>query len=179
MPRIATLVIDMLNPYDHEDGDALAEQVRDRIDPLRTLIEATSEHPDAELVYVNDNYDDFTATSKDLGEHAMKGKRPELIEPILPPKGSLFVQKVRHSGFYESGLNHLLHVKEIDRLVIAGQVTEQCILYTALDAYIRGFDIRVARDAVAPLDAELGEAALRMMAENMSAELVPAADALP
>jgi nicotinamidase-related amidase len=177
MPRIATLVIDMLNPYDHEDADALAEQAAKRIDPLRTLIDTTSDS-DHELVYVNDNFDDFTATSKDLGEHAMRGERPELIKPILPPKGALFVQKVRHSGFYESALNHLLHTHKVETLVLAGQVTEQCILYTALDAYIRGFDIRVVRDAVVPIDEELGEAALRMMEANMDADLVAAADAL-
>ena len=177
MPRIATLVIDMLNPYDHEDADALADQAASRIEPLRSLIEATaaSEH---ELVYVNDNFDDFTATSKDLGDHAMRGERPDLIEPILPPKGALFVQKVRHSGFYESALNHLLHTHDVETLVLAGQVTEQCILYTALDAYIRGFDIRVVRDAVVPIDDELGAAALRMMEANMDANLVEAADAL-
>ena len=177
MPRIATLVIDMLNPYDHEDADALAEQAARRIDPLRSLIEATA-GSDHELVYVNDNFDDFTATSKDLGEHALRGERPELIEPILPPRGALFVQKVRHSGFYESALNHLLHTNDIETLVLAGQVTEQCILYTALDAYIRGFDIRVVRDAVVPIDDELGDAALRMMEANMDADLVEAADAL-
>jgi nicotinamidase-related amidase len=178
VPKVATLVIDMLSPYDHDDGDALAEQARSRVGPMKGLIDATLAHPDAELVYVNDNFDDFTATSKDIGANAMQGRHPDVVEPILPPKGSLFVQKVRHSGFYESGLNHLLQVEEIDRVVVAGQVTEQCIIYTALDAYIRGFDIVIARDAVVPLDDELGDAALRMMQENMKAELVSAADAL-
>jgi hypothetical protein len=32
MPAIATIVIDMLNPYDHEDSEALAENVRDVLD---------------------------------------------------------------------------------------------------------------------------------------------------
>jgi nicotinamidase-related amidase len=176
--RTATLIIDMLNPYDHEDGEPLAEHARDRIEPLKALIDATIEAEDAELVYVNDNFDDFTATSQDLAEAAMQGEHPELIEPILPPEGALFVQKVRHSAFYESGLNHLLNVKDIDTVVLAGQVTEQCVLYTALDAYIRGFDIRVARDACVHLDEEFGGAALRMMEENMKAELVGVADAL-
>jgi nicotinamidase-related amidase len=177
VPKVATVVIDMLNPYDHEDGEALAEQVADRIEPLQGLIRATLDSG-ATLVYVNDNYDDFTATSDDLVRSALDGKHPELIEPIVPPDDALFVEKVRHSAFYESSLNHLLHINKIERLVLAGQVTEQCVLYSALDAYIRGFDLVVARDAVAPLDPELGDAALRMMERNMSAEIVAAADAL-
>jgi nicotinamidase-related amidase len=177
MSRIATVVIDMLNPYDHEDSDALADHVKDMIQPLRELIEATTDS-EADLVYVNDNYDDFTATSKDLGENAMKGRHPELIEPILPPKGSLFVQKVRHSAFYSTSLDHLIRERRIETLVLAGQVTEQCILYSALDAYVRGFDVRIPKDAVAPIDPDLGDAALKMMESNMGAELVPATEAL-
>jgi nicotinamidase-related amidase len=177
MPHTATIVIDMLNPYDHDDADLLAEQAESRIEPLKRLIDATGDS-DAELIYVNDNYDDFTATSKDIGDNAMKGKRPDLVEPILPPKGALFVQKVRHSAFYSSALDHLLRIKEVETVILAGQVTEQCILYSALDAYVRGFELRVARDAVVPIDLELGDAALRMMERNMGAEIVAAAEAL-
>jgi nicotinamidase-related amidase len=174
--NVATIVIDMLNPYDHEDGEALAAQVAERIEPLKALIAAT---PDAgaELVYVNDNYDDFAATSKDLGESAMNGRHPELVEPILPPKGTQFVQKVRHSAFYSTALDHLLRSRDLSTVVLAGQVTEQCILYSALDAYVRGFEVRVARDAVVPLDPELGDAALKMMERNMRATVVPGTEA--
>ena len=175
MPKVATIVIDMLNPYDHEDGEALAERVSERIEPIRRLI-ATADSADAELIYVNDNYDDFTATSEDIVQKALDGKHPELIEPIRPRDGTQFIQKVRHSAFYESPLNHLLHVSEVERLVLAGQVTEQCILYTALDAYIRDFEIVIPRDAVVPLIPELGDAALKMMKRNMSADIVSADD---
>ena len=177
MPNLATIVIDMLNPYDHEDGDELAAQVPDRIEPLKALIDATPD-ADAVLVYVNDNFEDFTATSKDIGEAAMKGRHPELVEPFLPPKGALFVQKVRHSAFYSTALDHLLRTHDVQAVVLAGQVTEQCILYSALDAYVRGFEVRVARDAVVPLDPELGDAALTMMERNMRARVVPGSEAL-
>jgi nicotinamidase-related amidase len=177
MASAATIVNDMLNPYDHPDGEQLAQHVLDRIDPLRALIDAS---PDAgaEIVYVNDNYGDFTATSKDIGESACRGRHPELVEPILPPKGSLFVQKVRHSAFYSTSLDHLLREHGIRTVVLAGQVTEQCILYSALDAYVRGFELRVARDAVAPIHPSLGDAALEMMERNMRAHVAPVSEVL-
>jgi nicotinamidase-related amidase len=56
-------------------------------------------------------------------------------------------------------------------------VTEQCILYSALDAYVRHFSLCVAADAVASIDRALGDAALQMMRRNMRAEIV-GADAL-
>jgi len=36
---------------------------------------------------------------------------------------------------------------------LTGQVTEQCILYSALDAYVRHFEVVVRPDAVAHIDA--------------------------
>ncbi|MEA2294565.1 MAG: hypothetical protein QOE86_2204 [Solirubrobacteraceae bacterium] len=176
VPGIATIVIDMLNPYDHEDGEPLAQQVANHIEPLRRLIELTRE-AGAELIYVNDNYEDFTATSKDLVQRAVDGRHPELVEPILPPEGTPFLQKVRHSAFYSTALDHLLRSHGIGTIVLAGQVTEQCILYSALDAYVRRLEVRVARDAVVPLDIGLGDAALRMMARNMRAHVVPGSEA--
>ena len=56
--------------------------------------------------------------------------------------------------------------------MLAGQVTEQCILYTALDAHVRHYAITVLGDAVIALDRELGDAALRMMSHNMSARVL-------
>jgi nicotinamidase-related amidase len=177
MSRIATIVIDMLNPYDHEDADELAEQARTRIEPIKQLIDATREG-DAELIYVNDNYGDFTVTRQGLVERAMNGQCPELVEPIKPPDDVNFIHKVRHSAFYSSSLEYLLRDLEVDTLILAGQVTEQCILYSALDAYVRHFNVRIPTDGVIPIDDELGDAAMTMMERNMSAHLVPAAEAL-
>ena len=42
---------------------------------------------------------------------------------------------------------------------------------------MRGFDVRIARDAVVPIDPELGDAALKMMERNMRAAVVPGAEA--
>ena len=85
---------------------------------------------------------------------------------------------MRHSAFYSTSLAYLLNRLETKRLVLTGQVTEQCILYSALDAYVRHFPVVIPTDAVAHIDAELGAAALKMMGANMEAELTSAADCL-
>jgi len=55
------------------------------------------------------------------------------------------VIKARHSIFYSTPLEYLLGQEGIDHLVLAGQVTEQCILYSALDAYVRHHHVTVPR----------------------------------
>ena len=165
----------MLNPYDHEHADLLAANVEPVVPTVARLVRDAR---DVELIYVNDNYEDYTATRDDLVRGALDGSRPDLIEPIVPPDGVDFLQKARHSAFYSTALDHLLRERGIETLVLAGQVTEQCILYTALDAYVRTFAIRVPRDAVAHIDEELGAAALQMMERNMRVEIVDADDCL-
>src|SRR5881275_910243 len=123
----ALIVIDMLNPYEHEDAERLMASVSEAV--------------------------------------------PSLIELIAPPDDVPFIVKARHSVFYETQLEYLLRQEGVDRLLLSGQVTEQCILYSALDAYVRHFEVVIPRTAVAHIQEDLAHAAMRMMAENMRAEI--------
>jgi nicotinamidase-related amidase len=171
----ALIVIDMLNPYDHEDAEPLMESVGEALPSLRELIHRA---PDAGLltVYVNDNHGDWTAGRDKLTQRALDGAAPHLIEPIAPPSDKPFLVKARHSVFYETQLEYLLRQEEVDRLVLVGQVTEQCILYSALDGYVRHFEVVIPRTAVAHIQEDLADAALRMMEENMRAQIAGSVD---
>jgi nicotinamidase-related amidase len=176
MPETAVLVIDMLNPYDHEDAEPLADSVKDALPAMVELRDRAREAQDVLTVYVNDNYEEWGSDRRDLVEQALAGRHPDLVEPIAPDGDVPFVFKGRHSIFYETPVAHLLNSQEVKRIVLTGQVTEQCILYSALDAYLRGYEVAVPPDAVAHIDAELAQAALKMMATNMHADLTPVAE---
>jgi nicotinamidase-related amidase len=111
-----------------------------------------------------------------LLDTALRGPHADLVEPVRPDDRSLFVVKARHSAFYETPLEYLLRQHGIGRIVLCGQVTEQCILYSALDAHIRHRDVSVAEDAVAHIHADLADAALRMMERNVGAHIATSAD---
>jgi nicotinamidase-related amidase len=128
-----------------------------------------------DVIYVNDNYGAWNQGRSELVQRASAGPHGELIEPIVPDDDTAFVVKARHSIFFETPLGYLLRQSEVRRLVLVGQVTEQCILYSALDAYIRHFEVVVPPDAVAAIHRELHDAALQMMRINMDADLTPAA----
>jgi len=165
----------MLNPYEHEDADELTKSVETIVEPVSALVARAGEH-DVDVIYVNDNYGDWKSSQEELAERALKGARPDLVEPLLPPDDANFVVKARHTIFYMTPLEYLLGQKEIGHLVLAGQVTEQCILYSALDAYVRHFEVAIPRDAVAHIHENLAEAALEMMERNMSAQITSCAD---
>ncbi|OMB99757.1 isochorismatase [Mycobacterium sp. NS-7484] len=178
MSDTAVVIVDMLNHYRHEDAEHLAPNVAPIIDPLVELIGGARARDDVDLIYVNDNYGDFTAQFSDIIAAALDGEHPELVRPIVPADDALMLSKVRHSVFYATALDYLLGRLNTKRVVLAGQVTEQCILYSALDAYVRHYDVVIPSDGVAHIDAELGAAAVEMMRRNMSAEILPAAKCL-
>jgi nicotinamidase-related amidase len=173
--RSALIVIDMLNPYDHEDAEQLQPSVKQALPGVAGLIEQARDS-DTLTVYVNDNFGDWSAGRREISAAALAGAAPELVEPILPPEGIPFVVKARHSVFYQTQLEYLLRQEEIERLIMVGQVTEQCILYSALDAYVRHFEVTIPRNAVAHIHEDLAEAALRMMEVNMRAQVTSAGE---
>lgn len=178
MSDTAVLVIDMMNTYQHPDAEVLVPNVTKIIEPLSHLVRHARETDEVDLIYVNDNYGDFTAQFSDLVRSACHGERPDLVDPIVPTQHCRALTKVRHSAFFSTPLAYLLDRLDTKRLILTGQVTEQCILYTALDAYVRHLPLVVPTDAVAGIDAELSDAALTMMQRNMDAELTTAADCL-
>ncbi|MEW9510404.1 cysteine hydrolase family protein [Streptomyces bacillaris] len=176
MGNSALIVIDMINAYDHPDAELLVPSVRAALPQLTRLIDRARAEG-VPVIYANDNFGEWRSHHGEIIETTLAGKNAELVEPILPDDDSLFVVKARHSIFYETPLSYLLSQLGADHVVLCGQVTEQCVLYSALDAHIRQLRVTVPEDAVAHIHGDLAEAALRMMERNMSAT-VRTADAV-
>ncbi|MET9293155.1 isochorismatase family cysteine hydrolase [Streptomyces sp. NPDC003077] len=173
--KAALIVTDMINTYDHADARLLMPSVRRALPGIRRLIER-ARHDGTDVIYVNDNFGRWRSQHDELLETALSGPHADLVEPVRPDDDAMFVVKARHSIFYETPLAYLLSQYGIGRIVLTGQVTEQCILYSALDAHIRHLKVTVARDAVAHIHEDLASAALRMMERNMGAEIVASED---
>jgi nicotinamidase-related amidase len=167
----ALIVVDMVNAYEHPDAEPLTRSVEQVVPTIERLIK------DSDLtIYVNDNFGHWHSNRDDLVRNAIDGRYGHLVEPIRPDDEAIFVIKARHSIFYQTPLEYLLNQEDVGTLVLVGQVTEQCILYSALDAYIRHFKVRVPRDAVAHIHEDLADAALRMMELNMGVDVSPVRD---
>jgi nicotinamidase-related amidase len=171
----ALIVIDMLNPYDHPEAEELAKHVTEALPGIETALGRAAEL-ELPVIYVNDNYGDWNSSAEELASKAMAGSHPDLVEPVLPSDGHSFVIKARHSIFYGTPLEYLLEQMSVRRLILCGQVTEQCIFYSALDAHVRHFEVVVLTDAVAAIYDHLAESALEMMERNLSARLCRASE---
>jgi nicotinamidase-related amidase len=170
MGKTALIVIDMINTYDHADAELLLPSV-ETVVPVLTELLGRARRDGATVIYVNDNFGEWRSHHGELLDRALSGPHAGLVRPLRPDDSSLFVVKARHSAFFQTPLDYVLHEQDVDRLVLCGQVTEQCVLYSALDAHIRGFRVVVPRDAVAHIHTDLADAALRMMERNMGAHV--------
>jgi nicotinamidase-related amidase len=175
MSRSALIVVDMLNAYEHPDAEKLTRSVERALPQMQELIHRARDE-DVLTIYVNDNFGAWNSNRDELLETAMQGEFKHLVEPLAPEEDTLFVVKARHSIFFQTPLEYLLGQEDVDRVVLIGQVTEQCILYSALDAYVRELSVAVPRDAVAHIHDDLAEASLRMMEINMDAEICAAGE---
>ncbi|MFJ4466260.1 cysteine hydrolase family protein [Streptomyces sp. NPDC089424] len=178
MSKTALAVIDMINRYDHKDAELLIPSAGAVVPVVAELI-GRARQRSVPVIYVNDNFGEWRSHHGELLKHALEGPHADLVAPLEPDTDSLFVLKARHSIFYETPLHYLLQQQGIDRLVLCGQVTEQCVLYSALDAHIRHYEVIVPWDAVAHIHADLAEAALRMMERNMDAHICDSRDLWP
>ena len=168
VPKTALIVVDMVQTYDFTDGERLAANVEKMLPSLERLIEKARE-ADALIVYVNDSFGDWSTDREQLVAKARETEYGHLIDDVAPDEDVLFVLKARHSIFFQTPMDYILDEHGIEHLVLAGQATEQCILYSALDAHIRHRPVSVPRDAVAHIHDDLAEASLRMMEINMDA----------
>ncbi|MFE9253002.1 cysteine hydrolase family protein [Streptomyces sp. NPDC007088] len=175
MGSTALVVIDMINTYDHKDADLLLPAAARALPAMESLLERARAE-EVPVIYANDNWGQWRSHHGELVDEALSGPYSGLVEPLRPDDSSLFIVKARHSVFYETPMTYLLSQLGVDRVVLTGQVTEQCVLYSALDAHIRRLRVVVPRDAVAEIHPELAEAALRMMETNMGAEITSAAE---
>ena len=164
----ALLIVDMINLFDFEGGQPLAEAaaaIAPRIARLRQRFDESG----APTLYVNDNFANWQGEFRDLLGACLEADGPplQIVRHLAPRAQDYYVLKPKHSGFLGTPLAILLAKLGIRRLVLTGLSTDSCILATAQGANMREYELWVPSDCVAAISAERSERALRLMAAAM------------
>jgi nicotinamidase-related amidase len=169
--RDALVLVDVINDFRHEDGDALLRSFRGRLDGLKAAIRQARER-EIPVVYANDNEGIWDGDAKRLVRHAVEqGRGGDLVAAVAPEEGDRFVVKPRYSAFDHTPLELILRELEIERLLLAGTATEGCVVQSAIDGRELGFKISVLTDACATNDERLEHIALEYLEEVVGARL--------
>jgi nicotinamidase-related amidase len=172
---VVLLLVDVINDMEFPGGDRLAEHALPAARHIADVKAKAREHG-VPVVYANDNFGRWRSDFREVVEHCLNdGVRGEPIVRLLAPdKDDYFVLKPKHSAFYGTTLDTLLRYLNTRRLVICGFSGDQCVLFTAADAYVRDLLVSVPADCTASINPRQNRRMLGYMHTTLKADTTPA-----
>jgi nicotinamidase-related amidase len=169
--RTALLLIDVINDLEFEGGDRLlpaALEMADAIVALKDVAYARG----LPTIYVNDNFSRWQSNIELLIETYLEQdvRGAPVIRKLRPDARDYHVLKPHQSGFFGTPLAFLLDHLKASRLILAGLTSDRCVMFTAMDAHMRGYDIAVPADCSAAIEAEHHAQSLTYLARVVRAE---------
>ena len=162
--KTALLIVDMISDFEFEDGEKLCPPALAAAENIRELKKRAKDQR-APVIYVNDNYghwnEDFRTFAARIRNGSERGRR--ITDLLAPEEDDLYILKPQRSGFYETPLSVLLQSLKVSNLIICGVTTDMCVLFTAHDAYMRGFQVFVPADCSAAVEPEFHQQAIDLI----------------
>lgn len=175
--RAALLIVDVINDLEFPGADRLLE-------PALRMSERLAEFKKGAgsvgipSVYVNDNFGRWRSSLETLVSHALESKvrGQEIVKRLRPAKDDYFILKPKHSGFYSTPLQILLEYFSAERLIITGLTADSCVMFTANDAYVRGYELYIPQDCTASIEEESRKETLQHMHRVLNADISPSTE---
>ena len=95
---------------------------------------------------------------------------------LVPDSRDYFVLKPKQSAFFGTTLDMLLRALKTDTVILTGVAGDNCVLFSANDAYMRDLRIIVPRDCVASNSERENAYALKLLKKVVKADIRPAAE---
>ncbi len=172
--KTVLLLVDFVNPLRFDGAAQLAPSAVDAArctSALRRQLAPTG----VRTIYANDNYGIWTSDFKALWSEcaAMSGAAGLIASRLRPTKKDFALLKPRHSAFYATPLDILLGQLRCKQLIVTGIAADSCVLFSAMDAYLRGYALWVPVDCVAAESQEARDKALEHMQRVLKADVRP------
>ena len=87
----------------------------------------------------------------------------DIIPELYPIAGEVVLDKPGKGAFFATDLDHILHNKGIEFLIVCGVTTEVCVNTTVREANDRGFECLIPEDCVGSYFPEFQKYALEMI----------------
>lgn len=148
--RIALVLIDVLNEFRFPEARQLLRGACPMARKLAGLVARFRERG-LPVIYCNDNFGQWRSDRDQVIRRAVDSSCPgrEVAELLIPEEDDYFVLKPKHSAFYSTTLETLLADLGTDTLVLGGMAGNICVLHTAYDAHVRGYQLVIPRDCIA------------------------------
>jgi nicotinamidase-related amidase len=167
---VALLLIDVINDLEFDEGEALAKAALPAAANIARLKQEAKKRG-VPCLYVNDNFGQWQSDFKHLVTRCVQGnvRGAQTSRELAPEPDDYFVLKPRHSGFFQTPLDLLLRHLHATKLILCGLMTDSCVLFTANDGYLRGFEILVPEDCSASVSKSRHLSALGQLRRTVKA----------
>ncbi len=164
MAKRALIITDMLNDfldpagalYVGEAGRAIIPFVATKIQQMR--------QEGAVIIFLADAHDPDDPEFRRFPPHAVLGTWGAAVIPELSvAAGDHLVAKTTFSGLFNTELHDILRQEGVTEVHLVGVCTSICVMETARDLDLNGFQVVVYRDGVADLHQEDNDWALERM----------------
>ena len=172
----AFLLVDVLKDFEHEDGERLLANFRERHDGMTRALSEARRRGDL-VIFANDGGDTWDVTT--LVRRAVNGKAGDLIRALVPRETEPVFLKSHYSAFEGTSLAAALEALRVRSLALAGTATEMCIFQTATDALRHGLRVTVLADACASVDVRHESISLTYLHEVRGVEILREHDVEP
>lgn len=148
-PRTALLILDMISEFRYPYAERIMRGA-DKAAPNIARLRKRAHAADVPVIYVNDTAGKWESDPKAFIQRCMQARaRGRDIATLLAPEPSdYFMFKPRHSAFFGTPLHTLLDRLRVRRLVATGITSHQCVLFTAMDAHVREFELIIPSDCI-------------------------------
>ena len=171
--RSALLIVDVISDFSFDDGEILfprAKAIAGNIARLkRTFLDQ-----EKLVIFVNDNQEGKIPDVDRLFQTARTSSMGRSILEKITPDPGLVLLKPQRSGFYATDLEKRLRKAYITDVVVTGWTTDICVLFTAHDAFMRKFKVKVPSDCSNALRPTHHSNALRFLRRVAEADVSPA-----
>ncbi|MFD2442615.1 isochorismatase family cysteine hydrolase [Bacillus sp. CGMCC 1.16607] len=168
--KSALLIIDIINHFHFEHGEILAKKTFNMITPLKAIKKYFQDNR-LPIIYVNDHYNLWQANLEKIISHCQNDLNRSILKELCPCDDDYFLIKPKHSAFYGTALNTLLHQLKINTLVMTGLAGNICVLFSANDAYMREYKLIIPANCIASVSEDDQNYALTMMKNVLKADI--------
>jgi nicotinamidase-related amidase len=171
---VALLLIDVINDLDFPEAKQLLRYARPMARRLLRL-KMRARKAGIPVIYVNDNFGRWRSDFRRQVLHCLRenSRGREIVALLRPDEDDYFVLKPKHSGFFSTTLETLLHYLGPKRLILTGIAGNFCVLFTANDAYMRDYDLIIPSDCTVSNTAGENRDALALMRKFLKADTRP------
>jgi nicotinamidase-related amidase len=175
--RTALLLVDVINDMEFEGSEALVVLAEPMARRLRTL-KRRARAAGMPTIYINDNFGKWRSDFRTLVDHCINANVPgrNVAKILKPDTRDYFVLKPKQSAFYGTTLDTLLRDLGTQQVILTGIAGDNCVLFSANDAYMRDLKLFIPSDCIASESEAENHYALQLMKKVVKADIRPSTE---